>query len=102
MIILDEYKVKIANLKKDIEELGRALGISSLRDRVAEIEKITAEPGFWDDMENSQKILVEQKQIKDKIEKYEKLISDADDAATMVEMAMDKTTTALTKKLSRR
>ena len=48
MIILDEYKVKIANLKKDIEELGRALGISSLRDRVAEIEKITAEPGFWD------------------------------------------------------
>ena len=67
MIILDEYKVKIANLKKDIEELGRALGISSLRDRVAEIEKITAEPGFWDDMENSQKILVEQKQIKDKI-----------------------------------
>lgn len=89
MIILDEYKVKIANLKKDIEELGRALGISSLRDRVAEIEKITAEPGFWDDMENSQKILVEQKQIKDKIEKYEKLISDADDAATMVEMAME-------------
>ena len=89
MIILDEYKVKIANLKKDIEDLGRALGISSLRDRVAEIEKITAEPGFWDDMENSQKILVEQKQIKDKIEKYEKLISDADDAATMVEMAME-------------
>lgn len=89
MIILDEYKVKIANLKKDIEELGRALGISSLRDRVAEIEKITAEPGFWDDMENSQKILVEQKQIKDKIEKYETLISDADDAATMVEMAME-------------
>ena len=89
MIILDEYKVKIANLKKDIEELGRALGISSLRDRVAEIEKITAEPGFWDDMDNSQKILVEQKQIKDKIEKYEKLISDADDAATMVEMAME-------------
>ena len=89
MIILDEYKVKIANLKKDIEELGRALGISSLRDRVAEIEKITAEPGFWDDMENSQKILVEQKQIKAKIEKYEKLISDADDAATMVEMAME-------------
>ena len=89
MIILDEYKVKIANLKKDIEELGRALGISSLRDRVAEIEKITAVPGFWDDMENSQKILVEQKQIKDKIEKYEKLISDADDAATMVEMAME-------------
>ena len=89
MIILDEYKVKIVNLKKDIEELGRALGISSLRDRVAEIEKITAEPGFWDDMENSQKFLVEQKQIKDKIEKYEKLISDADDAATMVEMAME-------------
>ena len=89
MIILDEYKVKIANLKKDIEELGRALGISSLRDRVAEIEKITAEPGFWDDMEKSQKILVEQKQIKAKIEKYEKLISDADDAATMVEMAME-------------
>lgn len=89
MIILDEYKVKIANLKKDIEELGNALGIEKLRSRLAEIEKQTAENGFWDDIEKSQKILVEQKQIKAKIEKYEKLFSEADDAATMVEMAME-------------
>lgn len=89
VIILDEYKVKISNLKKDIDELGNALGIKNLRTRLDEIEKQSAESGFWDDMERSQKILVEQKQIKDKIEKYERLISSADDALTMVEMAIE-------------
>lgn len=89
MIILDEYKVKISNLKKDIDELGKALGIENLKNRLSEIEKKTSESGFWDDMETSQKILVEQKQIKDKIEKYEKLISFSDDALTMVEMAIE-------------
>ena len=45
MIILDEYKVKITNLKKDIEELGKDLGIESLRARLSEIEKISSENG---------------------------------------------------------
>ena len=89
MIILDEYKVKFSNLKKDIEELARALGIENLRKRLDEIEEISSASGFWDDMENSQKILQEQKQIKDKIEKYEKLSARADDALVMVEMAIE-------------
>ena len=89
MIILDEYKVKITNLKKDIEELGKDLGIESLRARLSEIEKISSENGFWDDIENSQKILSEQKQIKTKTDKYEKLLSDADDALAMVELAIE-------------
>ena len=89
MIILDEYKVKITNLKKDIEELGKDLGIESLRARLSEIEKISSENGFWDDIENSQKILSEQKQIKTKTDKYDKLLSDADDALAMVELAIE-------------
>ena len=45
------------------------------------------ENGFWDDIENSQKVLQKIKQLKDKCEKYKTLCSDWEDALTLVELA---------------
>jgi peptide chain release factor 2 len=57
---------------------------------VTEIEKLEAqasEPGFWDDMENSQKVLQRTKQLKDKVEEFENLKNTRDDALMMIELA---------------
>jgi peptide chain release factor 2 len=57
---------------------------------VTEIEKLEAqasEPGFWDDMENSQKVLQRTKQLKDKVEAFENLKNTRDDALMMIELA---------------
>ena len=52
-----------------------------------ELEQKSAEAGFWDDMENSQKVLQKIKQLKDKVSKYEALKSSWEDALVLIELA---------------
>ncbi len=57
---------------------------------MSEIEKLeaqSAEPGFWDDMENSQKVLQKTKQLKDKVERYETLKASREDTLVLIELA---------------
>lgn len=48
---------------------------------------MSGEPGFWDDMENSQKILQKTKQLKDKAARYEALKSGWEDALVLIDLA---------------
>lgn len=48
---------------------------------------MSGEPGFWDDMENSQKILQKTKQLKDKVSRYETLKSGWEDALVLIDLA---------------
>ena len=54
---------------------------------VEALETQSAEPGFWDDMEKSQKVLQKTKQLKDKIESYESLKTLREDALMMIDLA---------------
>ena len=51
------------------------------------LEAESAEAGFWDDMEKSQKVLQKTKQLKDKVENYEKLKSSWEDALVLIDLA---------------
>lgn len=44
-------------------------------------------PGFWDDVEESQKVMKELKNLKDTIDSFQELRSDYEDIETMIEMA---------------
>ena len=46
-------------------------------------------PGFWDDPEKSQKIVVKTRQAETKIERFEKMTADWDDLMTICEMAAE-------------
>ena len=59
MIILDEYRLKTEALRRDAEELGKVIDIEKLKSRQKEIEEISADPNFWNDAEESRKILTE-------------------------------------------
>ncbi len=89
MIILDNYRVKLMEIEKRIEELANAMRIEAVKEKLAEFETITADPDFWNDMEKSQKILVEQKRQKDVLENYQGVVSLHEDATTLVELAME-------------
>ncbi len=95
MIILDEYRLKTEALRRDAEELGKVIDIEKLKSRQKEIEEISADPNFWNDAEESRKILTEQKKIKAKITEYEKLLTLCDDAETLVALAADEAEGAL-------
>ena len=89
ILALEEAKYKLENFRKDIEELGSALRIDNLRNKAAELEKLTASAEFWNDQENSGKTLKELKRVKDKIAGYDALAAKLEDTITLAELAIE-------------
>lgn len=89
MIILDDLRVEMTNYRKEMTELADVLNIQSAKKRIAELNEETAKDGFWDDLENSQKVLRETKSLERKIEKYNKLNDSLEDLITLIELSIE-------------
>ena len=89
MIILDELRVEMVGYRKEVEELADVLRIKAAKERVAELNAETAKDGFWDDLENSQKVLQETKSLERKIEKFNKLSNNLEDIITLIELSIE-------------
>ncbi len=87
MIQFEELKLRLMSYKEPIDELADTLGIKPMLSEIAQLELRAAEPGFWDDLENSQKILQKTSYLKGKVESYNKLTSMFDDTLTLIELA---------------
>lgn len=68
---------------------GLHFDIARLNDEITELEQKAAEPGFWDDIENSQKVLQRTKALKNKVEGFQKLEADWDDLKTLIELGLE-------------
>ena len=89
IIQLEEAKYKLQNMRTDIDELHSALRIDELEAQVAEDEKLTLDPDFWNNAENSSKILQKIKQTKDTIERFNALKNRLEDAIVLAEMGIE-------------
>lgn len=89
IIEIEETRHKLTNFRNNIKELGSALRIDALREEVAQLEEKTSAPDFWNDQENSGKILRQVKQLKDKIERYDALSAKLEDAITLCDLAIE-------------
>lgn len=89
MLIYDELKHEVMAFNKDLEELSRALNIEKKSEEIAELEKQAAEPDFWNDTENSQKILQKTSGLKNVVNGYNKLFERYEDLLTMIEIASE-------------
>jgi peptide chain release factor 2 len=89
MLEFEEYKVKLNALKPTLETLGTALKLSDAETEIADLEKQTAEEGFWNDIERSQKVQKRLKQLRGKCDRYRKLSAQWDDLMTICEMALE-------------
>ncbi|MBR7092521.1 MAG: peptide chain release factor 2 [Clostridia bacterium] len=87
MLQFEELRLKLEDLAPEIRDLASAIGLPQLRKEAAELELRTAEPGFWDNMEKAQKITQRAAVVKGKIERYERLCRDSEDAATLIALA---------------
>ncbi len=68
---------------------GLHFDVAGLKGEIEELEQKAAEPGFWDDLENSQKVLQKTKGLKTRVERYERIVSDLDDLKTLNELGME-------------
>lgn len=87
MVEFEELRLRLLDSEKPIENLKEALAIDSLKAEVEVLEKESAAPDFWDDMENSQKVMQKIGFLKAKVTGYESLKSDYEDALVMIELA---------------
>ena len=60
IIALENAKRELVEMRAKVEDLGSALRIEDLANRVAELEQKTSDPAFWNDPDNSSKVLQEQ------------------------------------------
>jgi peptide chain release factor 2 len=61
----------------------------SLRTRLAELERELGAPGFWDDQERAARISTEHSRLTKKLERYERLNRDYEDAGELLAMDGD-------------
>lgn len=89
MLSFDEIRLSLEAKKPELAELKSAIGYDNLVRKVTELEMKASQNGFWDDIENSQKILQITKQSKDQIESFDKMVAACDDALTFCELAAE-------------
>ena len=87
MLEFEEQKLRLEGYRNELTDLGEALGLADTKEEIAALEEQSAAAGFWDDLENSQKVLQRIRQLKNKVEAYEALHQEFEDALTLCEMA---------------
>ncbi len=87
MLQFEELRLKLEGLLPAIRELEDAIGLKQLEREADELDAKAAAPGFWDSMEEAQKISQRTAGIKSKIEAYKQLLVDHEDTLTLIELA---------------
>ena len=87
MLEFEELNQRLQQSFEPIQNLKEALDIDNLKAQAEKLEAESSQPGFWDDAENSQKIMQKIGSMKAKIASYESLKNDYDDAEVMIELA---------------
>ena len=86
MLQFDEYKVKINNLKPELEKLGKALDLESADRELDMLHAESAADGFWDNVEKARKTQQRISQLEDKVNAQRKRLSTLDDLLVLCEM----------------
>ncbi|MBE6945874.1 MAG: peptide chain release factor 2 [Ruminococcaceae bacterium] len=89
MIQFEEYKLKLSELGPKLEGLAVSLNLEKAKNDLERFQAMQEAPGFWDDPEKSQKIVVQAKQVEGKLEKYDRMMGQWEDLTTLCEMALE-------------
>ncbi|MBR4746993.1 MAG: PCRF domain-containing protein, partial [Desulfovibrio sp.] len=89
MIEFEEYKAKLNDLSPKLADLRASLNVEGATEELERLHAMAEAPGFWDDPEKSQKIMVKTKQLEAKCASFAKMTSRWEDLYTICEMALE-------------
>ena len=89
IVQLENARTELLALREEVKELGSALRVDELKEKIAEKEKLTEADNFWNDTENNAKVLKELKDLKNKKGRYDALYSAVEDAIVLCEMGIE-------------
>lgn len=86
MLEFEQLNLRLEGSEAELRDLKSALGYDRLCREIEELETKASAPDFWDDMENSQKILQRTGKLKNTVETYDNLCSSFEDLQVLIEM----------------
>ena len=89
LIEYDEYKKKLRDFEPELEKLSAALDMDAAKAEIARLEAESAQDGFWNDLARSQKVQQRLKQLQNKVNRQNKLITDWEDLTVLCEMGQE-------------
>ncbi|WP_205410185.1 peptide chain release factor 2 [Acetivibrio cellulolyticus] len=89
MLELEQLRLEIDGFENTLKEMGASLDIARMSNDIEELEQKASEPDFWNDIENSQKVLQKIKTMKEKLERYNRLTQEWEDAKTLCELGLE-------------
>ena len=89
MLLLEELKVELEGYRKDMKELYVILDIDKCKNEIAKLQEESGKSGFWDDLDNSQKIMQTIKHDEATIDNFKKLNDKLEDTITMIELTIE-------------
>ena len=87
MIEFEEQRLRLEAMLPELSDLKDALSLDKLKEEIKELETAAAAEGFWDDIENSQKVLQKTSQMKARVARYDSLYNLYNDTLTLIELA---------------
>ena len=88
-IEFDAYKVKLNEVRPALDGLADSLNVEAARHELDRLQAMQEAPGFWDNPEKSQQVVMKAKTTENKIKRYEGMLSLWDDLMTICEMAAE-------------
>lgn len=86
MLEFEQLKLRLESNSNELHDLKDALGYNALCREIEELETKASAPDFWDNLENSQKILQKTGKLKNTVESYDNLCSSYEDLGVLIEM----------------
>ena len=87
MIQFEELRLSVLDYEEKLKQLRDALGLDAMNKEAEELEEQTAQDGFWNDLANSQKVQQRISQLRSKINAYNSLEGEYNDALVLIELA---------------
>ena len=87
MLEFDELLQKLESQKPALIDLAEAIGLVGLNATITELTEQSADPHFWEDMENSQGILQALRRAESRVAEYNSLNTLYEDTAMLIQLA---------------
>lgn len=86
MLEFEQLNLRLVSNKAELTDLKDALGYDRLKREIEELEMKSSAPGFWDNPEESQKIVQKTGKLKNTVELYDKSVTLYEDLEVLIQM----------------
>ncbi|MCI8580742.1 MAG: peptide chain release factor 2 [Dorea sp.] len=100
MVELDQFKTLMNAYEEPLAEMRDSLDAAGKENRIEELSRKVEEPGFWDNPEESQKIMKELKDLQELVKKIHAMYTGYEDIQLLIEMGYEEDDASVIEEIS--